>query len=1010
MIYLVSAGNLGDASEKNLDKLLHRVNKRRNTHNAAPRNDALAGILPPQRRHQAGASANACGAPAVASEGNIQQHSLNQTPSFHNNDINKNTTALVGDEEDWEDVEEEDDQHEVEKQGKNHAHGGASGRAAGITVNLEADDMDDAAGLLKPPPRQRQTYTKEDREIARLVHRSHLLCLLGRGLLFDAAADDPDLQATLLSLIPASLLTKFNHVSSPNDDIQREALEEIVGWFRGHFKLQKTSSLQPPAENEDEIAAAIAAAAGVKGTSLLLMAVVENRCGTAEELVAVFSAMMRVMGCFARAVRLLEPSSLKPGEALKQEENAMKNFMKKPPSRRQNTASTSINNPTVNVVTQAATELLQKKASLAYGDLREVIAAQLGLADSRAITIGGGSHGGPLSIQLDASKLKRGRKRSRGKSLAATQMAAVAAAVRAVGGGSAGAGDKEEEASSPAPHPTASTSGEASKSRSSGAGGGSSSSRGAAEKKGQKRKNTGAAAVVVEEEEDEDSIIDLTGNDSDLDVGENKKQQQQKEEEVEEEKKKKKKKTSAAAAAGDNACAGGVLLEKVQEKSPSAKRKRKGDAEFERELEVAMTGTAINANKNKNITDLDTDAGNGGGDGIVQEITKKKRGSLGGGGTNGGAGTARGAAFGAHQGHVGRYWIELFCGTTNSGRWVHICPISGWIDRAEDVEGLAPRGQSLAYILAFSGQGGAKDVTRRYTSSFLSAEKQRDGEWWDGTMAVLRAKEMKALHGAAAATAAGGGGGAAQMNLPTTASPTPKFTTTKATTPPLTKSTPPTKRTTTTTTTTKSTAVPSPSLMAAREDRELELRAASERHTHPTTIEGFKKHAVFILARHIAKYQALHPSAKPAGTHKGEQYYLRENVGEIHTAERWKRIGKEVLPEELATPAKRMKKRATPAPGGGGGGGGGRFGGGRFGGGAGQSQAVPPASGGENDNNDDGEGEMSNFYGIWQTQAWVPPAAVGGIVPKNDRGNVEVPPLAAALPAGTVRRYLLIFI
>jgi xeroderma pigmentosum group C-complementing protein len=42
------------------------------------------------------------------------------------------------------------------------------------------------------------------------------------------------------------------------------------------------------------------------------------------------------------------------------------------------------------------------------------------------------------------------------------------------------------------------------------------------------------------------------------------------------------------------------------------------------------------------------------------------------------------------------------------------------------------------------------------------------------------------------------------------------------------------------------------------------------------------------------------------------------------------------------------------------------------------------------------------LYGYWQTQPWAPPVAQGGIVPKNDRGNVEVPPLVKALPGGTV--------
>ena len=41
------------------------------------------------------------------------------------------------------------------------------------------------------------------------------------------------------------------------------------------------------------------------------------------------------------------------------------------------------------------------------------------------------------------------------------------------------------------------------------------------------------------------------------------------------------------------------------------------------------------------------------------------------------------------------------------------------------------------------------------------------------------------------------------------------------------------------------------------------------------------------------------------------------------------------------------------------------------------------------------------LYGFWQTEPWQPPAASGGRVPRNERGNVEVPPFAKGLPPGT---------
>jgi hypothetical protein len=53
-------------------------------------------------------------------------------------------------------------------------------------------------------------------------------------------------------------------------------------------------------------------------------------------------------------------------------------------------------------------------------------------------------------------------------------------------------------------------------------------------------------------------------------------------------------------------------------------------------------------------------------------------------------------------------------------------------------------------------------------------------------------------------------------------------------------------------------------LRAAREDAELSARAAQQAAGPPTTVEGFKGHPLYVLQRHITKYQvgpALETSA-----------------------------------------------------------------------------------------------------------------------------------------------------
>ncbi len=61
----------------------------------------------------------------------------------------------------------------------------------------------------------------------------------------------------------------------------------------------------------------------------------------------------------------------------------------------------------------------------------------------------------------------------------------------------------------------------------------------------------------------------------------------------------------------------------------------------------------------------------------------------------------------------------------------------------------------------------------------------------------------------------------------------------------------------------------------------------------------------------------------------------------------------------------------------------------------------PPTQGKLAHGQEAGGAPTVRLYGMWQTEAWAPPGASRGRVPRNERGNVEVPPFASALPAGT---------
>jgi hypothetical protein len=62
---------------------------------------------------------------------------------------------------------------------------------------------------------------------------------------------------------------------------------------------------------------------------------------------------------------------------------------------------------------------------------------------------------------------------------------------------------------------------------------------------------------------------------------------------------------------------------------------------------------------------------------------------------------------------------------------------------------------------------------------------------------------------------------------------------------------------------------------------------------------------------HLYRYQGLTPGTKALGFHRGERYYDRSSLHELHSAERWRREGREVVEEELLKPAKVVTQRGT---------------------------------------------------------------------------------------------------
>ncbi|XP_050099964.1 DNA repair protein complementing XP-C cells homolog [Anopheles aquasalis] len=138
-----------------------------------------------------------------------------------------------------------------------------------------------------------------------------------------------------------------------------------------------------------------------------------------------------------------------------------------------------------------------------------------------------------------------------------------------------------------------------------------------------------------------------------------------------------------------------------------------------------------------------------------------------------------------------------------------------------------------------------------------------------------------------------------------------------------------------------------------REFRQLKFRAPM-----PTTIAQFKNHPSYCLKRDLQKFQAIYPpDAPPLGFIHGEAIYARECVQTLHSREVWLRHAKVIRLQEQPYKIVKSKLRRVQI--------------------------------------------MLELFGYWQTEDYVPPEPVNGIVPRNAYGNIEIFK-DCMLPKGTV--------
>lgn len=161
--------------------------------------------------------------------------------------------------------------------------------------------------------------------------------------------------------------------------------------------------------------------------------------------------------------------------------------------------------------------------------------------------------------------------------------------------------------------------------------------------------------------------------------------------------------------------------------------------------------------------------------------------------------------------------------------------------------------------------------------------------------------------------------------------------------------------------------LPKHSAREAAEDSEMNLVELDM--PMPKNVAECKNHPLYVLERHLLKYEAIYPPDSPSlGFVRSEPLYARQNVYTLHSREMWMKEGKVVRlgekPYKMVKPRPKWDKVNRKII---------------------TINMLPPLE----------------VFGPWQVEDYIPPPAVDGKVPRNAYGNVELfkPTM---LPKGTV--------
>ncbi|KAK8217552.1 hypothetical protein M8818_001310 [Zalaria obscura] len=146
-----------------------------------------------------------------------------------------------------------------------------------------------------------------------------------------------------------------------------------------------------------------------------------------------------------------------------------------------------------------------------------------------------------------------------------------------------------------------------------------------------------------------------------------------------------------------------------------------------------------------------------------------------------------------------------------------------------------------------------------------------------------------------------------------------------------------------------------------------ELSKIEAREGLPGNVMDFKEHPYYALERHLRRHEVIWPRREVGKVSAGknpkakgaslESVFRRSDVHPVRSAEKWYRFGREIKAGEQ--PLKRVPARSRRGM-------------------------------GMDEMEDDEEAAMTPLYASFQTEPYIPPPVIGGRVPKNVYGNLDV--------------------